>query len=149
MADYAGAVAAIRARFVANFDTVAVPVEYQNEDPPAANWPPLGAAPWIYFEVLETASSQRGAGLPGNQTWLTVGQILVHLFAPKGYGLPEHLRLAGLAGEVFRAATFYNSDPGAKVICGAPSMQGADSDADNGKWFGVTVAIPFEFYFLK
>jgi hypothetical protein len=63
--------------------------------------------------------------------------------------LPEQLRIAGLAGEVFRAQTFYNSDPGAKVICGAPSIRGGDSDADNGNWFGVTVTIPFEFYFIK
>jgi hypothetical protein len=145
MADYAGAVAAIRARFAGAFS--AAPVEYQNEDPPASVWPPEGA-PWVYLAVIQTASDIRGVGLPGDQAWLTLGQIVAHAFAPKGYALPEHLRIAGLAGEVFRAATFYNSDPGAKVICGAPSVRGGDSDADNGKWFVFSVLIPFEFYFL-
>ena len=148
MADYAGAVAAIRARFQTLFS--AAPVEFQNEDPPATPWPPASpASPWVFFEVIETASEQRGAGLPGNQTWLTLGQIIAHVFVPQGYGLPEHVRIAGLAGEVFRAQTFYNSQPGAKVICRAPSIQGGDSDADNGNWFGVTVTIPFEFYFIR
>jgi hypothetical protein len=41
MADWAGAVAAMRARFEGAFD--AAPVEYQNEDPPANPWPPVPA----------------------------------------------------------------------------------------------------------
>ena len=56
--------------------------------------------------------------------------------------------VAGKAGDVFRAATFYNAEPGAKVVCYGPSVQGGDSSSDDGNWFGVTVAIPFEFYFI-
>src|SRR3954447_21235900 len=110
MADYAGAVAAMRDRFTQNFS--AAPVAYQNEEPPQTPWPPSG--PWVFFEVVQTSSEIRGAGLPGNQTWLTAGHIFIQIFAPMGYGFPEHLRIAGLAGEIFRAKTFYNSDPGAK-----------------------------------
>jgi hypothetical protein len=128
MADYAGAVAAMRARFV-------------------AAWEP--AAPWVYFEVIQTDSTERGVGLPGSKLWLTVGNIFVHLFVPLGYGLPEQLRLAGVAGEIFRAATFYvDNSVGAKVVSMAPSIPGGASNADNGNWFGVTVSIPFEFYFI-
>jgi len=54
MADWAGAVAAMRARFVGAFN--AAPVKYQNEDPPQSPWPPAG--PWIYFEVIQTQSSR-------------------------------------------------------------------------------------------
>lgn len=145
MADYAGAVAAMRARFEAA--ALGVPTEYQNEDPPQSPWPPSPAVPWIYFEVIQASSELRGVGLPGNQTWLTTGNIFAHVFAEKGWALPDHLRIAGLAGEVFRAATFYVSAPGAKVVCGAPSIQGGGAASDDGNWFGVTVAIPFEFYF--
>lgn len=147
MADYAGAVAAIRTRFANNFS--AAQIAYQNEDPPAEPWPPSPAVPWVYFEVLQTQSAIRGAGTPGNQTWLTLGHILAHVFAPKGFALPDHLAIAGLAGEVFRAQTFYKTDPGAKIICMAPQIQGGDSASDDGNWFGVMVSIPFEFYFLK
>jgi hypothetical protein len=146
MADYAGAVAAMRARFAGAF--MSAPIAYQNEDPPQSPWPPAPAVPWIYFEVIEAQTALRGVGLPGNQTWLTSGHIFFHVFVPKGYGLADHLALAGRAGEVFRSATFYNSEPGAKVVCLGPSVQGGDSASDDGAWFGVTVSIPFHFYFI-
>jgi hypothetical protein len=147
MADWAGAVAAMRARFAGAFD--AAPVKYQNEDPPADPWPPaLPAKPWVYFEVIQAQTALRGVGLPGQQTWLTTGHIFAHVFAPRGFGLAEHLTLAGRAGDVFRAATFYNDGAGAKVVCFGPSVQGGDSASDDGNWFGVTVAIPFEFYLI-
>jgi len=146
MADYAGAVAAMRARFEG---ASLAPAEYQNEDPPQSPWPPAApAVPWIYFEVIEAQTALRGVGLPGNQTWLTSGHIFIHVFVPKGYGLAEHLTLAGRAGDVFRSATFYNAEPGAKVVCLGPTVQGGDSASDDGNWFSVTVAIPFDFYFI-
>ena len=148
MADWAGAVAAMRARFVALFDTATTPVKYQNEDPPENPWPPPPAKPWIYFEVIEAQTTRRGVGLPGRQTWITTGHIFIHVFVAKGFGLVGHLLIAGTAGDVFRSATFYNSEPGAKVVCSGPSVQGGDSASDDGNWFGVTVAIPFEFYFI-
>lgn len=146
MADYAGAVAAMRARYEAA--ALGVPTEFQNEDPPQVPWPPSPAALWIYFEVIEAATTLRGVGLPGSQLWLTTGHIFAHVFAPKGWGLPDHLRVAGLAGAVFKAATFYvDAAVGARVTCGGPSIQGGGSASDDGNWFGVSVAIPFEFYF--
>lgn len=146
MADYAGAVAAMRAHYEANF--AGVPTQFQNEDPPQKPWPPAPKVPWCYFEVMQTQSDIRGAGLPGNQTWLTVGHIRIHVFAPKGYGFGDHLALAQSAGEIFRSKTLYQSSPGAKVLCMAPSVQGGDSTSDDGNWFGITVSIPFEFYFI-
>lgn len=141
MADYAGAVAAMRARFAAAWTETAI--AYQNED--------FGdqSSPWVYFEAISTASDLRGAGLPGDHVWLTRGYIYVHVFTPEGYGYPESLRLADNAGEIFRAATFYQDGAGAKVVCGAPQIDGGASDADNGNWFRVTCAIPFEFFFRK
>jgi len=145
MADWAGAVAAMQARFKGAFN--AAPAKYQNEDPPQQPWPPA-STPWVYFEVIEATTAQRGVGLPGQKTWLTTGHIFIHVFVPKGYGLAAHLAIAGPAGDLFRSATFYNAEPGAEVVCYGPSVQGGDSSSDDGNWFGVTVAIPFEFYFI-
>lgn len=142
MADYAGAVAAMRARFEANW--IETPIAFQNEAPPE-----FGTNPWVYFEVIASQSEIRGAGRPGDNVWLTTGHIFVHVFTPEGYGYPESLRLADAAGEIFRARTFYNDADGAKVICMAPQTDGGASDADNGNWFRVTTAIPFEFFFIK
>jgi hypothetical protein len=147
MADYAGAVAAMRARFVAAWGTT-TPVQYQNEDPPQEPWPPSPAVPWVYFEVIETQTKLIGGGPVGARTWFTVGNIFVHVMVPKGYALPAQLALAEQAGTIFRAATFYTSDPTAKVTTIAPSTDGGDSNADNGNWFAMTVSIPFEFIFL-
>lgn len=131
----------MRARFVTAWNN-ATPISYQNESFPEQD----ANTPWVYFEVLQTASDIRGFGKPGSQSWLTLGLIVIHVFAPKGYGLPDHLALANAAGEIFRAQTFYVNDP-AKVLCRAPSVQGGASDADDGNWFVLSVSIPFEFYF--
>jgi hypothetical protein len=136
----------MRARFAGAFN--AAPVKYQNEDPPENPWPPSPAKPWIYFEVIQAQTTLRGVGLPGSQTWLTVGHIFIHTYVPTGFGLADHLALAGKAGDVFRAATFYNDEPNTKVVCYGPSVQGGGSSDDDGNSFGVTVAIPFEFYFI-
>lgn len=151
MADYAGAVAAMRARFEANWTET--PIEFQNERP-SDPWPPIDVTtgnlkPFVYFEVIAMHSDIRGAGLPGNQTWLTTGYIYVHVFTPINYGYPESMRLADVAGQIFRAQTFYQDGTGAKVICMAPQTNGGASDADRGNWFRVTASIKFEFYFLK
>lgn len=141
MADYAGAVAALRAAFVAAWTET--PIAFQNEP-----FEDQSAAPWVFFEVLSTASDRRGAGLPGNNTWLTQGIINIHVFTPLNYGYPESLRLADAAGDVFRAATLYQTG-NAKVVCGAPQTDGGGSGDDDGIWFRVTTVIPFEFFFNK
>lgn len=151
MANYAGAVAAMRSRFSTAWTET--PIAYQNETPQDGSgvaiepWPPDG--PWAYFEVMSTVADIRGAGLPGNQVWLTRGYIHAHIFTPLGYGLPEALRLAEAAGEIFRSATFYQDGQGSKVLCMAPQIDGGGSGDDEGNWFRVTCAIPFEFYFRK
>jgi len=157
MADYAGAVAAMRARFVANWTVTKI--EFQNETPQDADgvayhpWPPQDdqgrSVPWVYFEVLATQSDIRGAGLPGNNIWLTRGFIYVHVFTPLGYGYADSLQLADAAGEIFRTQTFYQDGAGSKVLCMAPMTDGGATDADDGNWFRVTMAVPFEFYFVK
>lgn len=151
MADYAGAVKAMRDRFEQNWTLT--PVMFQNEKPTAMPWPPQDSngnmAPWVYFEVLAVHSELRGAGLPGNQTWLTRGYINVHVFTREGYGYEGSLQLTDAAGEIFRSQTFYRDGQGAKVLCMAPMTDGGASDADNGNAFRVTTAIPFEFYFIK
>ena len=48
---------------------------------------------------------------------------------------------------MFRAATFYNDEANTKVVCYGSSVQGGDSSSDDGNWFGLTVAIPFKFFF--
>jgi hypothetical protein len=144
MADYAGAVAAIKARFVAAWTET--PIAFANQDPPQEPWPPASGA-WLYFEVIQTQSRLRGIGLPSSRSWLTMGHVFAHVFVPIGYGVEEPERLAVAAGEIFRAKTFYDDGLGAKIVCYAPQVDGGASNADKGNWFRVTASIPFEFFF--
>lgn len=151
MADYAGAVAAIKARLAANWTTT--PIRYQNDrDPP--EWPPTDpnsglVTPWLFLEVISNQSSIRAAGVPGDNIWLTEGHILIHVVTPIGDGAELAQQYAVAAGEIFRAATFYNDGQGSKVLSGvnpAPRTDGGGTDADKGNWFRVTMTCGFEFF---
>lgn len=148
MASYAGAVAAMRARFEELWaDTT--PISFPNETPPVDPWPPQvngEPVPWVYFEVIGTGSNIRGAGLRGDNVWLYEGGIYIHVFVPEGYGIADAHALADQAGEIFRAATFYMDGVGSKVLSMSPQTDGGSSDADNGNQFRVTCYIPFEFF---
>lgn len=158
MADSAGGVAAARARFVDQWKVdghARTPAAFQNEVPIDQDgnprpWPPQDGAgkpvPWVYFEMIFTDSTVRGAGRPGHHVWLTTGNIYGHVFVPQGYGVDAAHQLAVAFGEIFRAATFFNQEPGVKLICMAPRNDGGESDADNGNQFRITCTVPFEFY---
>lgn len=145
MADYAGAVAAIKARFAANWTST--PIAYQNED--FADQ----VVPWVYFEIINSTADLRGAGTPGAHVWLYRGNIFIHVFVPKGQGSAEATALAVAAGEIFRAQQFYDATPGCAVRTGVgpdgegPRVDGGGSAADDGNWWRVTCTVPFEFYY--
>jgi hypothetical protein len=149
MADYAGAVAAIKQRFIDNWKVGAdpkTPIVFQNagsEYDPSSNT----QQPWVYFEVLGSSSSLRGVGTPGSQTWLYRGFILGHVFVPVNTGADLAQEYAVAIGEIFRAKGFYNDGNGAIVRTWSPQTDGGASDADNGNWWRVTCEIPFEFYY--
>jgi hypothetical protein len=151
MADYAGAVAAIRDRFVAQWVTGSnpkTPIAFQNEDFADQS------TPWVYFEVINSASELQGSGTPGSHVWLYRGNIFVHVFVPVGYGAADAQALAVAAGEIFRTKQFYDTDPGCCVRTGVgadgegPRVDGGGSGADNGNWWRVTATIPFEYWHL-
>lgn len=157
MADYAGAVAAIKARFLAQWIDGAArktPIAFANE--PANDgvneikpWPPQVAGkpvPWVYFEVIGSGSEIRGFGLPGDQTWLYRGGIFVHVFVPLGSSIETAQALAVAAGEIFRSSTFYVNAGGIAVRTMSPQTDGGGSDADQGDQFRVTCMIPFEYF---
>lgn len=151
MADYAGAVAAMRDYFVAAWvsgGSQRTPIGFQNEgfaDQTTA---------WVYFEVLLSTSKLQGAGTPGAHVWLYSGNIYVHVFVPKDEGAAEGVTLAVAAGEIFRTKQFYNTDPGCLVRTGVgpegegPQIDGGGSGADDGSWWRVTCTIPFEYWHL-
>jgi hypothetical protein len=148
MADYAGAVAAIRERLVDGWDLT--PIAFQNESPPTP-WPPMTDdgkkhRPWVNLEIEGMPASLQGAGVPGQQVWTHPGFIYVHVFVPTGSGDAGAREMASAIGELFRGAVFYRDTPGCYVRCWAPRVDGGGSSDDNGNWFRVTMSVPFEYW---
>lgn len=150
MADYAGAVAAIRDRLAANWTTT--PIAYQNETFTAPTDPNSGnPSPWVFLEVIGNGSELRAVGAGATQEWIYRGHILVHVFVPINDGAATAQQYAATIGEIFRAAQFYDATAGHCVRSGyggeGPSTDGGGKDADDGLWFRVTMTCPWEYYF--
>ena len=146
MADYAGAVAAIRARLEENW--TATRVTYQNEVPDDP-WPPkqgMKHLPWVNLEVAGLPSALRGAGVPGQQLWRYPGFIYVHVFAPTSGGMAPAIQKAVAIGEIFRGKVFYQDAPGCYVRTWSPFVDGGGSGADDGNWYRCTMTVPFEYW---
>lgn len=149
MADYAGAVAAIRARLAANWTTT--PIAYQNEpfEPPTD--PNSGApAPWVFLEVIGNDAELRAAGTPGDHVWIYRGHVYVHVFVPINSGAGLAQQYAVTIGEIFRAAGFANDGQGSIVRTGidpAPRTDGGGTSDDTGNWYRVTMVCGFEFFY--
>lgn len=142
---YAGAVAAIRERLQANWTTT--PIAFQNERFTHPTDPISGeGAPWVYLEVIGNYSELRGAGTPGDNIWCYDGHILIHVFVPVNSGVELAQQLAVAAGEIFRAAGFYNDGQGSIVRSWSPQTDGGGISDDDGNWFRVTCTIPFEYF---
>lgn len=149
MADYAGAVAAIKQRFTDNWvvgSDPKTPVVFQN----AGNlYNPGGDTnqPWVYFEVIGSSAGLRGWGTPGDNVYLYRGHIYVHVFVPINTGTDTAQEYAVAAGEIFRSKGFYSDGNGAIVRTLAPQTDGGDTSAGDGNWWRVTCTIPFEFFY--
>lgn len=159
MPDYAGAVAAIKARLAAqwvdgsgNPTTLVVYVNKQPEPP----FPPIdkttgNPAPFLVCEVSGTKSDPYTFGNLGNRFFVYDGLIILHLLVPLDDGTSRAEQLAVTAGEIFRAATFYVDANGSYIQTLAPHPPDGGSAAaiegvQAGATFRVTVTIPFKYF---
>lgn len=153
MADYAGAVAAIKAKFVAEWVEGSGPktrVALVNESPPDP-WPPKSddgeLLPYVLLAIEGAGSGQTTFGTPNNQGYVYDGLIYVHVYVPVGNGTDIAAALAVAAGEIFRRKQFYSETPPYFVRSHVPRVDGGGPGSDDGIWFRVTATIPFEFYY--
>lgn len=149
MADYAGAVAAIRQRLADNWTTT--PIAFQNETPPTDPFPPIdpvtgNPAPWVMCEVIGTTSEIHAFGAPGNKVWRYLGLIHVHILVPVNYGADVAQGYAVTVGEIFRGAKFYDNGDGDYVRTWSPMTDGGGSDADIANTWRLTMTVDFEYF---
>jgi hypothetical protein len=147
-ANYAGALAAIKTKFAAEWTST--PIEYVNAPFDAPVDGSNQALAWVFFEVVSTGSFQLGRGTPGNSVIVYDGLIKAHVIAPINSGVDYAMGLAVDCGEIFRNELFYDTiTPGCHVrtgINGPPRIEQGDALSDNDQEFIVTATIPFEYW---
>lgn len=157
-ADYAGAVAAIKQRFVDNWSPGGVdttPYGFVNEDDPTSTDIGGKAIPWVLFDIVSAGSHTVGRGVPGDNVIVYDMLIKGHVFVPLGTGLGETdgaLAYAIAIGEIFRNKIFYNTVTAGRYVRsgydanGQPRISDGDITSDDGEWFTVTATIPAEYW---
>lgn len=158
-ADYAGAVAAIKQRFIDNWQTAGVPTTpygFVNEAAPATVDADNNPTIWVLFEIVSVNRTMLGLGTPGNHVIIYDGLIKGHVFVPTGNGIGEiaggGVQKALALGEIFRNALFYDAVTAGCFIRsgydlqGPPRIEQGDVTSDDGEWFATMATIPFEFW---
>lgn len=148
MADYAGAVAAIKARLAAGWTTTTI--VNLNEGKPTP-WPPVtvanALAPFVLLEVIAT----RAYTLPGDPGSLRhkvqEGFISTHVMVPVGSGTADAFTHAVALGALFENKQFFDTDPGVCIRTWTPAVDGGGEGSEDGIWFRVSMTVAFEFRF--
>jgi hypothetical protein len=160
-ADYAGAIAAIKSRFEANWLTDGArktPFCYLNEAPCETVDESGTPISWCLVEIVHSGSYLLASGTPGNRPTAWDMLIKVHVMSPTGTGSGEGgggLMLALSAGEIFRNALFYNTVTSGCYVRSGYEMQGqprideGDVNSNDGSWFATTATIPAEYVGLS
>lgn len=153
MPDYAGAVASIKARLVANWTTTAIAYVNKQPEPPFPPIDPLTGNPAavLICEVVGTQSNPYTFGKSGNRFFLYDGLIILHILVPVDEGDDRAQTLALAAGEIFRTATFYVDANGSYVRTMAPNPPdgGSKTDVEGvqvGASFRVSISIPWQYF---
>lgn len=158
-ADYAGAIAAIKQRFIDNWQSGGVPTTpygFVNEAAPATVDANNNPTIWVLFEIVHVGSYILGTGTPGNHIIIYDGMIKGHVFVPTGMGMGEvdggGMQKALAIGEIFRNALFFDGvTPGCFIRSGydlrsAPRIDDGDVTSDDGEWFATTSTTSFEYW---
>ncbi len=144
MADYVGALAAIKARVTGNWTTT--PLAFSNENMPDPKDTDGNPVPWVFFEIVSSGSDVVGSGVPGNQVIRYQGLIKCHVFVPTDTGIEVGFTHSVALGDIFKNQVFYNDTDGHYVRTLFPRIDEGTANSDDGLWYSVTATIPFEYW---
>lgn len=159
MPDYAGAVAAIKARLVSQWvdgsGNPTTPIYYANKQPDLP-FPPISSTtgnqePCIICEVTGSKSDIYTFGNAGNRFWIYDGLIVLSCLVAINDGDQTAQSTALAAAEIFRAQTFYVDANGSYIRTVAPNPPDGGTTAaiegvQAGSSFRCTCTIPFQYF---
>ena len=152
MADYAGAVAAIKSRLSTNWTTTRI---VEPNVTPEEPWPPIDAngnpAAFVVIEVIGNSSEILGVAqnAAGDNMGIDFGLIRIHVLVPNGTGTATAYAYASTISALFRNVEFYNETSGFAVRTWRPRVDSGDSaDVEGvleGMYWRVSVTAEFEY----
>lgn len=149
--DFDAACEIVRAHMVANF--TGVPLQWENETPPSAPWPPTDGSgnplPWGEGSFRHVRDEQRSIGAPGDQDWEEGGALVVWLFVPRMGGQRRGRQLRELLAAAFRGRDLPGVGGSVEITGLLPddSDDAEPGDTESGKagpWWRRGLRIEFE-----
>jgi len=101
--------------------------------------PPTDGAVFIRHDYPVTNSEQLTIGAPGHNVWRDEGVFRLIVHAERGAGVDAGLALADQLADLFRGKEFGG------VQTFAPSPAATDDDSENGNYFILAIAVPYQF----
>lgn len=127
--------AAVKSRLQSNWTSAAIPVLGPNESSKA----PSDGAPYLEYDFPTQGSNHVGLGGLGERTFRDDGTIRLMLNVPRMEGVDAGLALANDLRDLFVGTTFDG------VTTFSPSPPRIDGNAVLGKYFRLSVIVPYTF----
>lgn len=128
-----GVVDAIKAR-LEGWDG-GLPIVHPNE----TNESPADGSAYVRVDYPVSRSSQMSIGAPGANIWREEGVFRLVIYSTRGENLDEGLLIADSLASLFRGKNF----DGVQTF--APSPPATNDDSDNGNYYILAVAVPYQF----
>lgn len=137
--DFPTAEGIIKARFLAQWTHVAVPLRWANEESILPDEP----SPFLMVEVVRDGDAlyAHGGGRGAN-VWRGEGAIAIHVLVPRGQGTVEAQQYLEDAFIIFRGLRLDG------VSYEAPIAQGAGASTENGGYWQADGEVPFHTYLI-
>jgi hypothetical protein len=116
-------------------DWTDIPVIHPNE----TEAPPIDGSPYVRVDYPLARSQQVSVGAPGANIWREEGVFRFVIYAQRGVDLDDGLVWAGSLAALFRGKNF----DGVQTF--APSPPATNDESDNGNYYVLAVAVPYQF----
>lgn len=115
-----------------------LPVVHPNE----TDEPPIDGSPYVRVEYPVSRSEQASIGSPGSNFYREEGAFRLVIYSARGIDVDAALVIAGDLAALFRGKFFDG------VHTFAPSPPATNDGSENGNYYVLAVAVPYQFDIL-